>query len=374
MGKKEKSKVAYLSAEVFSQTYESLFNSKNLSDVEIKFESGNSISAHRIILSNLSDILKKSFQNGEINDKNEYLVNKEEDEKTFTNMIKFLYTGKLEYTDEEDIIKFLIYGNNYKIKNIKEIKFPAKTVLNGIIQYIEKDIDSRKDEFDNLIENVDFGKVSKEYLMKLSKKSKWLKNNSTFLNQIVLKDNSDIDSSSKSDSESSKSEKSSDSDSSKSSESSDSKSSSDEDDDGPTKFNSKLSSTTFKFSKKNKIATFNSSGWTGTAIGVKKVEKYAIKLLSSNCNGCMVGFAPKNINKNGNNYNQVGYYFYLSNGYKYSQGNVCQIFIGGSHGQQGTVIGMKYNKKKGEIYLYKEKKQYGNNLEWNKKYVTLSLY
>jgi len=60
--------------------------------------------------------------------------------------------------------------------------------------------------------------------------------------------------------------------------------------------------------------------------------------------------------KNGNNYNQVGYYFYLSNGYKYSQGNVCQIFVGGSHGQQGTVIGMKYNKKKGEITLFKEKK------------------
>lgn len=174
-----------------------------------------------------------------------------------------------------------------------------------------------------------------------------------------MKDNSDIESSSKSESNSSDNDKSSNSKSSNSSNSSNSDSSDEDEDDGPSTFNPKASSSSIKFSKKNKVATYNSSDWNGTAIGIKKAEKYAIKLLTSNCNGLMVGYAPKNINKNGNNYNQVGYYFYLSNGYKYSQGNVCQIFVGGSHGQQGTVIGMKYNKKKGEITLFKEKNNQG---------------
>jgi len=73
----------------------------------------------------------------------------------------------------------------------------------------------------------------------------------------------------------------------------------------------------------------------------------------------MVGFAPKTINKNGSNYNQCGYYFYLSNGYKYAQGGICQQFSNGSHYQQNSIIGMKYNRKKGEISVYKDKQNLG---------------
>jgi len=73
----------------------------------------------------------------------------------------------------------------------------------------------------------------------------------------------------------------------------------------------------------------------------------------------MVGFAPKNINKSGNNYSQCGYYIHLANGYKYAQGGICSQFSNGSHYQQNTVIGMKYNRKKGEITFYKDKQSLG---------------
>jgi hypothetical protein len=86
---------------------------------------GNIILAHKLFLQNFSETLKKAFENGEVNDKNEFLVNKEEDEKIFTCMIQFFYTGKLEYSSEEEIITFLIIChkvinnlNQYKIKNI----------------------------------------------------------------------------------------------------------------------------------------------------------------------------------------------------------------------------------------------------------------
>ena len=39
--------------------------------------------------------------------KNEIIIEKDENEEIFTNFIKFLYSGKLTYTSEEDLIKFL---------------------------------------------------------------------------------------------------------------------------------------------------------------------------------------------------------------------------------------------------------------------------
>jgi len=37
----------------------------------------------------------------------------------------------------------MIVSNKYKVKNINEFKIPGKTLLNGIISYVEKDLTNR---------------------------------------------------------------------------------------------------------------------------------------------------------------------------------------------------------------------------------------
>jgi hypothetical protein len=117
-------------------------------------------------------------------------------------------------------------------------------------------------------------------------------------------DNSSSNSDSNSDSDSSKSSNSdsdSDSDSSKSS-----SEDSDEDEDTVV-WNPKNSSKNLKFSKKNSIVLYNGitfiiklgNGWQGVVQAKKKNPKYAFKLLKNSLS-CMYGFAPKNINLNGN--------------------------------------------------------------------------
>jgi len=151
---------------------------------------------------------------------------------------------------------------------------------------------------------------------------------------------------SESKSSSSESSESSSSDS-KTSSSSESEDSSESESDGVPKFQPKMSSTTLKFSKGNRVATYSgNSNWQGTALASKST-KWGIKLLN-NCSDLMIGMAPKNINKSGNNYNSIGYYFYTSNGYKYATSNLCQSFSSGGS-NNGTNYSFDYNKKKRRI-------------------------
>jgi len=164
---------------------------------------------------------------------------------------------------------------------------------------------------------------------------------------MVSKEDDDSDSGSNSSSEtksSSDSESSKSSDSESSESESGSGSESDDDDDGIPKFQPKLSSTTLKFSKGNRVATYSvNSNWQGTALASKST-KWGIKLLN-NCSDLMIGIAPKNINKSGNNYNSIGYYFYTSNGYKYATSNLCQAFTSGGSNND-TNYSFEFNKKK----------------------------
>jgi hypothetical protein len=109
-----------------------------------------------------------------------------------------------------------------------------------------------------------------------------------------------------------------------------------------------LSSTTLAFSKKNKVATYNADDWQGTALGTKATQ-YAIKLLNSQCQYLMIGFAPKNINKGGNNYSSCGYYLYITSGTLYSQNGDSDKGYGSGDENQGTVWGVKWDKKKGTL-------------------------
>jgi len=200
-GKKVKQKIAYLNPDVYAKQFENLFNNKKDSDLTIKFNSGNVLHVHRIVLANMSEHFKTVIENGEV--KNEIVVGEEENEAVFTSVIKFLYTGSYDYGKQEEIVQFVIYAHNYNVKNIKELKIPPKVILEAIMTYVEKDLNTRYQEFDTLIENVDFRKMEKEALVKISKKKKWIKQSTNFLNQILLKDHDDgSDSGSKSGSES----------------------------------------------------------------------------------------------------------------------------------------------------------------------------
>jgi len=53
----------------------------------------------------------------------------------------------------------MILANKLKIKNLSEFKVPPKVYLNGIIAYVEKDLNKRTSEFENLVESVNFKKT-----------------------------------------------------------------------------------------------------------------------------------------------------------------------------------------------------------------------
>jgi len=87
---------------------------KKTSDLTLKFENGNKIYAHKLILSNQSDQFSKLIEEGK---ENEILFDKDDNEKIVMKVIKFIYTGSYDYSNEEDTIPFLVYSNNYGIKN-----------------------------------------------------------------------------------------------------------------------------------------------------------------------------------------------------------------------------------------------------------------
>jgi len=69
----------------------------------------------------------------------------------------------------------MILSNKYKVKNIKEFKIPGKTLLNGVIAYVEKDLTNRMSEFDTLVSSIDFKKFEKEDLTKIYSKKNGFK-------------------------------------------------------------------------------------------------------------------------------------------------------------------------------------------------------
>jgi len=133
---------------------------KKNSDVTIKFEgSGEAYHAHKIVLSSQSDEFENLGDN--------YTFTKDIDEENAKSLLKFFYTGTFEYTSEEKLVSFMILANKFKVKNLGEFKVPPKVYLNGIIAYVEKDLNNRIGEFEKLTESVNFKKMEKEDLTKL---------------------------------------------------------------------------------------------------------------------------------------------------------------------------------------------------------------
>jgi hypothetical protein len=203
------------------------------------------------------------------------------------------------------------------------------------------------------------------------KKTKWLSKSTKFMNLMIKKkkesseDDSDSDKSN-SDSDSSKSSKSSksgsDSDSSKSS----SESEEDEEDEVP-KFDKKLSNPkNFEVKKGKQIKYIQSKSWGGNFL-LKPRDVYSFKVISSQSGYIMFGYSPKeNFNFNDSVHNSVGFYFYMCNGYQYSQNNGCtrSTISNYQHGySSGIVYSIKFDKKKRIISFYKDKVCLGNYYE-----------
>jgi len=156
--------------------------------MKVKIEaSGDEFYAHKVVLFSNSDLFENELKD------NVFTFPKDCDESAAKNLLKFFYSGSLEYKDDVSVTTFMILANKYKVKHLNEFKVPAKVYLNGVISYIEKDLSNRVGEFDNLAESVDFKKMEKDDLTKLYAKKKWLQKSSTFLNQIILKDMEDSD-------------------------------------------------------------------------------------------------------------------------------------------------------------------------------------
>jgi hypothetical protein len=149
MGKgKKKEKLIFISVKNYSDKFSNLYNNKSLSDVTIKFPNGDSQPAHKTILSLNSEYFEKYFENS-----NEFTFENDVADKTAKQLIKFCYTGVLEYSEDSEIFTFMLNANKFKLKNISDLKVPPKVYFNGIIDYVEKD-ESRKTELEALLDSV----------------------------------------------------------------------------------------------------------------------------------------------------------------------------------------------------------------------------
>jgi hypothetical protein len=183
---KKKSKMINYSSNAYSNIYPKYFNNKNFSDFKITIDN-DTILSHKFILASNSTF----FENY---DGNEFTFPKEDDQEAAKSLIKYYYEGKYEYTDDSKVLIFSILANkvyllillylfSIKLKIlmvlsiflILEFKLPAKLMLNGVITYVEKDLNNRFSEFDSLCDSINFKKVDKELLLKLYSKKKWFK-------------------------------------------------------------------------------------------------------------------------------------------------------------------------------------------------------
>jgi len=305
---------------------------KKYSDMSVKFEkSGDVYPAHTFILASQSEAFEK------LND-NQYVFASDQDEESAKSLIKFFYTGTLEYTNETQLVTFMILANKLKVKNIGEFKVPPKVYLNGILAYVEKDLSNRISEFDSLVESVNFKKLEKEDLTKMYAKKKWLQKSSSFLNIIIMKDmdDDDEDGSDKSSEEEEEEEE-----------------EYGESGGGLPMIDLKASNTGWSYDKKTKYNKCSHSSWFAF-ITKKPTDKFTIEL-GSGVGSHMIGFIAKNAYQiNGqSNYNN-GYFWYTSSSSLYGIGNKLSFGVSGGS-SQGMKFGCVFNrKKKGMVTFFKD--------------------
>jgi hypothetical protein len=182
-----------------------------------------------------------------------------------------------------------------------------------------------------------------------------------------LKKKYSVDSDSDSDdSEDSKSGSEDSEDSKSGSEDSDSEKDSDEEESLP-KFDKKIKSSSVKYTKNYRGVSCLIDGNYKGVMATKQISKYAIKLELGAVN---IGYAPKTgFNTTSYNYDQCGFYLYSSDGNLYAKGISSKSYT--QKFENGSIIGVSYNKTKGKICYYNGKKNLGVAYENIKK---LKLY
>jgi hypothetical protein len=109
---------------------------------------------------------------------NEIII--EEKPEIFKKIVKFIYTGSLDMSNNLELIHFFILSNKYLITGLKDLDINQKDLLNSVISYVDEDVDGRYDEFELLIEFINLKKVSKcKYLFYKNKliSKKFIKKN-----------------------------------------------------------------------------------------------------------------------------------------------------------------------------------------------------
>jgi len=130
-------------------------------------------------------------------------------------------------------------------------------------------------------------------------------------------------------------------------------------------------------SKKDRAVEFTNSSGYNCIIAKKCVEKYSVKIVKSgNIN---IGFASDKIDPRGENYAKCGFYIYTGDGKLYGQDGTSTKFYSGdstsSSFPNDTILGCKFNKKKGEIYFYLNGKSLGlaySNIKEKKLYPSIN--
>jgi hypothetical protein len=90
--------------------------------------------------------------------------------------------------------------------------------------------------------------------------------------------------------------------------------------------------------------------WNAAALA-NQTAKFSVKIIKGG--NMMIGLAPKSINLEGSNYNTCGWYLYTSVGSLYSWKGEWNIpYVGEVCDKEGTIVGVEWKKKKGELYFW----------------------
>jgi hypothetical protein len=163
----EKNKIAYFTKEAFSKHFSHLYNNEKYSDIIIKFEEKDDfLFCHKSVLYYSSEFFEKKIDENS----HQIIIPKEDDPASVKNIIKFLYTGSFDSSDSAQLVSFLQLSTKFGLKDSNDIKLSGKIVLNSVIDWIEQDLENRKDKFDVLLDNIDFQKVKKNDLKKIYSK------------------------------------------------------------------------------------------------------------------------------------------------------------------------------------------------------------
>jgi hypothetical protein len=100
-----KTKINSISLASYGKKFDTLYDSKDYSDIQIKFEeSGKTLNSHKIVLSCGSKVFEEEIEKGS----DTIIIPKSDGEKMMRKVIKFIYLGKVSFEKDKDITEFFL--------------------------------------------------------------------------------------------------------------------------------------------------------------------------------------------------------------------------------------------------------------------------